>query len=241
VCNNEENIVSKPDFACIGDVATHCIVDKLCIAISEAQDFDLAGLFCNYWQDILTIVREVDEYDAAYALYLIELAECEEDPECTDPPIAPTEPEDYELKKNLVCGGTYTGCGDKTKTHKGIKRITVYYAYSRYLLINGFSDTAAGMVRKTNEFSIPTPLKEIENFADKYRTMGYESFKQTHSFLCRNKDVFTWFDDCDCVCDCGGKCDSKTSAKGYGFKSTNISKQVPSYDYKRIGKRYDHL
>lgn len=129
-CNNEEILIEKSDFACVGDIATHCDLPKLCIAIGEAQEFDLSELFCDYWITILDIWNEVDLYQEA----LIEYEQCidEGGEEC----IEPEEPENYALKLNLICGGSFESCNGKTRNHLGIKRILVYYAYSRYLLIN---------------------------------------------------------------------------------------------------------
>lgn len=212
-------MVEKADFACIGQVAAHCDNEKLCIAISEAQEFDLAELFCSFWYDIIAIWEELEAYDAS-------VIACEENPDCTTPP---TPPEDLETKRALICGGEYVGCNDTVRKHKGIKRILVYYAYSRYLVLNGFTDTPSGSVRKTNEFSLPTPLKETQSFADKYRTMGYESYKKTLGFLCANKEIFTTFDSCGCEpCGCGGNCKGSTKVKGYGMRSSTITKKLPN-------------
>ena len=226
MCNNEENIINKNDFDCIGQVAKHCDNDKLCISISEAQEFDLSGLFCDFWQYILSVVQELKDYDALLLIYNNAVTACDSDQTCIDGLTVPTEPDNYDLKVNLICGGEYAGCNEKIRTHKGVKRILVYYAYSRYLLINGFNDTPSGSVTKTNDFSIPKPLKEIQSFADKYRTMGYESFKKTVAFICNNKDVFTEFSgDCG-TCGCGGSCEKSTKAKGYGFRSSIITKNI---------------
>lgn len=216
MCNDETLIIDKTDFNCIGQVAKHCEQDKLCISISEAQEFDLEGLFCDFWQYILSVNLELDTYNNS-------VTACAGDLACI---AALTKPTNYDLKTNLICGGDYNGCNDKIRSHKGVKRILVYYAYSRYLLINGFNDTPSGSVTKTNEFSMPKPLKEIQSFADKYRTMGYDSYKKTLSFICNNKDMFTEFNgDCE-YCGCGGNCKKATSAKGYGIRTSIISKGV---------------
>lgn len=226
-CNNTPEIITQADFGCIGQVAMHCDNTKLCIAINEARDFDLAELFCGFWEDIIGYFTIIENYDNAYAEYLIELAACEANPECDTPPVAPVEPHNYDLIRSLLCGGYFEGCGGKQRQHFGVKRMMVYYSYARYLLINGFSDTPGGVVRKTNEFSIPTPLKEIEAFADKYRTMGYESYKKTLAFLCVNKSSFENFDSRDCKgCGCGGDTCGGTKAKGYGIKSSIIRKEI---------------
>ena len=205
------------DFNCIGIVAKHCNLDKLCIAENQAEEFDVSQLYCNNWLDILDIWNEIIDYRT-------DLAICEaEAPPCIDPPI---EPEDYALKVTLIEGGLYTNCADKTAKQQGVKRVLVYYSYARYKILSGDNDTASGTVSKTNEFSIPKTQKEIEQIADQYRNMGLISFENTIKFLCANKTVFTWFTngceykcDCDCDNDCGG-----TKARRYGLRSTNISK-----------------
>lgn len=226
-CNNTPEIITQADFNCIGQVAMHCDTAKLCTAINEAVNFDLSELFCGFWEDILGHFTTVEEYDETYAAYLVALAACEADPECDTPPVAPIEPENYDLIKSLLCGGYFEGCGGQRRQHFGIKRIVVYYAYARYLLINGLSDTPGGIVRKTNEFSIPTPLKEIEVFADKYRTMAYQSYKKTIGFLCVNKAMFENFNSKDCKgCGCGAAACGGTKAKGYGVQSSIIRKKL---------------
>lgn len=219
ICPSQISMIEQSDFDCVGNVAKHCDLPKLCIAIQEAQEWDLNQLFCDL--DLLSTYEEIDKYRQDLEVY----EECllgDNPEECVEP----IEPDDYELKVNLFCGGTYESCSGKTKRHLGIKRVLVYYAYSRYVILNGFSDTPNGIVNKTNEFSIPKSLNELEKFSDKYRTMGYESAKGVKDFLCRNKDVFTDFNDCDCKsCGCAnGCCDSRTKAKGYGYNGRIIEK-----------------
>lgn len=198
-------LLIQSDFNCVGNVAIHCNLPKLCIAEDEAIIFDMNQLFCDFWIDIVKYWKEVDDYDKN--------------------PIG-EKPLNYDLNKNLIYGETFTGCNGNTSNHLGIKRTLIYYAYSRYITINGFTDTANGGVTKTDEFTIPKTIKELEMFADKYRTMGYESYKMTLKFLCHNRDVYTDFNHKDCKkcgCECEG-CKGQTKAKGYGFKSSIISR-----------------
>lgn len=207
-CNNIDTLINQDDFNCVGEVARHCDLPKLCIAINEAQTFDLSELFCDFWDEILDIWKEVEEYQNC-----VEVGE----EECVIP-------ENYDLKLNLICGGDFQTCSGKTRKHLGVKRILVYYAYSRYLIINGYNDTPNGSVNKTNDFSIPKPLKEVKDFADKYRTMGFESFNKTINFICSNKEDLGYEGKCG-GCGCGDhSCKSGTKAKGYGFKSRIIRK-----------------
>lgn len=216
-CPISNTYITASDFAIIGDVARHCDLGKLTIAINEAKDFDLNERFCGYWDEILLIWDEINAYQTAFD-------ECEEDPECEDPPVVP---DDYADKLALICGGTFTGCNGKPAKHFGVKRVWLYYAYSRYLVLNGFNDTPNGSVAKTNDFSIPTPLKEVQQFADKYRTMGYESAKGVKTYVSINNNVFN-FDGVVCLpCGCDGGCGTcHTKAKGYGIKGRVIYKQL---------------
>jgi hypothetical protein len=190
-------------YNCIGIVAKHCDLSKLCIAENEASNFDLAELFCDFWIEIEQINDEVLAYQA--------------DPEL---PI----PDNYDEKLALLNGGTYLDCSQKQRPFEGIYKILTYYSYSRYIVLNGFSDTPNGLVQKTNEFSIPKSLKELEQFSDKYRNMGKISFERTVRYICQNTEIFDYSHCPVDKCGCGsGKCGS-TKAKGYGFKSRNVTK-----------------
>lgn len=218
MCPNNQYPITQVDFACIGDVATHCDNKKLCIAIDESAIFDMSQLFCDNWNALLAIISEVYQYQEAYALYMEELAACEANPNCTTPPIQPMEPDDYTAKLNLVCGGAFTGCNGKELHHLGLVRAWVYYAYARYVLINPYSDTANGLVQKTNEFSLPVPMKEYQQVADRYRTMGFETYKLVAQAV-KNSGLV---DNAQCGC---GYC-GQTKAKGYGIQSSIIRKKI---------------
>lgn len=192
-------------YNCIGILAKHCDLSKLCVAENEASNFDLAELFCDFWVEIEQINAEIIAYDNS------------EEPK---PPI----PENYTEKKALLDGGNYTDCGGKLRPFEGIYKIMAYYSYARYVMLNGFNDTATGLVQKTNEFSIPIDQKALNNFADKYRNMGLISFERTQRYICQNTTIFDYShcpkDKCGCGSDkCGG-----TKAKGYGFRSSNVNK-----------------
>lgn len=187
----------------IGILAKHCDLNKLCVAENEASNFDLAELFCDFWMEIETIANEVEAYIA-------------------DPQLP--EPTNYAEKTFLLNGGTYLDCSEKQRPFEGIYKIMAYYSYARYVVLNGFNDTATGMVTKTNEFSIPKTLKELESFADKYRTMGRISFERTESYICQNSEIFDYSHCPKDKCGCGSEKCGSTKAKGYGFKSRNINK-----------------
>lgn len=191
-------------YNCLGIIAQHCDLSKLCIAETEASNFDLAELFCDFWVDIEAINTEIKAYDEA-------------------PAPKPDPPLNYTLKKALLEGGTYTDCNSKLRPFEGVYKILAYYSYSRYIILNGFSDSPNGLVQKTNEFSIPKPLKELEQFSAKYRNMGLTSFERTQKFICQNSGVFAYKHCPPSDCGCGANCGT-TKAKGYGFKSKNVTK-----------------
>lgn len=195
--------LQQSQYNCIGILAKHCDLSKLCVAENEASSFDLAELFCDYWIDIEAIVNEVEAY-------------------ILDPDLP--EPENYAEKTLLLNGGTYLDCSEKQRPFEGVYKIMAYYSYARYIVLNGFNDTATGLVTKTNEFSIPKTLKELEAFADKYRNMGKISFERTQRYLCKNKEIFNYTNCPADGCGCGSESCGKTKAKGYGFKSRNINK-----------------
>lgn len=181
------------DFTDIGDLANHCDIRKLNIAINEASEFDMDNLFCDFWQEV------VDNWDSVEVNWV-----------------------------NLIDGGEYTGCGDKIKKHKGLKDVLKYYSYARYLILNNFNDTPSGAVSKTNNFSIPIPLKDLEAMSDKYRNMAIATFEKTQSYLCVERAEFPNFNDYDCApCGCGGNCGTKTTnTKGYGITSKVVTKKL---------------
>jgi hypothetical protein len=185
-------LLTRNDFEGIGDIANHCDLNKLNIAINEAADFDMEDLFCDFWQDI------IENWSS-----------------------------DDDKWVNLISGGEYDGCNG-TRTHKGIKRIWAYYAYSRYIILNGFNDTPSGMVQKTNSFSMPTPLKELQAYSDKYRNMAKQSYEKTLSYLCKKATDFDNFNTYDCKgCGCGGNCgERKSNTKGFGISSSIVEKRL---------------
>lgn len=195
--------LQQSQYNCIGILAKHCDLSKLCVAENEASNFDLAELFCDFWIDIETIANEVQ----AYIL----------NPELP-------EPTNYEEKTFLLNGGVYLDCSEKQRPFEGVYKIMAYYSYARYIVLNGFNDTATGIVTKTNDFSIPKTLKELEAFSDKYRTMGLISFERTIRYICQNSEIFDYSNCPKLECGCGSENCGKTKAKGHGFRSRNINK-----------------
>lgn len=118
----------------------------------------------------------------------------------------------------------FDGCNEKPTSHQGLKNVLIRYAYARYVILNNFDDTPNGGVTKSNDWSLPKPFSDLKQISDRYRSMGYELWKQVEAYICLNEDVYENADyDCS-PCGCNGSCGHKTSSKGYGIKGTNISK-----------------
>ena len=126
----------------------------------------------------------------------------------------------------LINGCNYEDYSGILQQNMGFKELWKYYAYARYMLINQFNDTANGAVRKQNEWSIPTPLKEVNDISNKYRNMGQIAFESVRDYLCEKKEDFPKFDDCNCKkrCGCVGKCSCGKTNKITGFKFSTVGK-----------------
>lgn len=128
--------------------------------------------------------------------------------------------------RNLINGTEYIGCKNSNRRHKGLKDALIYFSFARYTYNNGFNDTPSGNVQKTNDFSIPKPLKEVKDFADQYRNMAYQVVKGLKNWLClQDKTTFPAYERDECEpCGCAGECGGPTTTTGYGIRSKNISK-----------------
>ena len=181
--------LQSSDFINIGNVAKHCDLEKLNIAINEAILFDLKPLLCELYYEVDT------NWDAINGIWF-----------------------------NLITPIQFTGCNNKPKSHEGLKNMLIRYAYARYIIINEFNDTPNGGVTKTNNFSIPKAYADLKQISDRYRSMAFQIWKEIEGYICLNKEVYNT-DSFDCSeCGCNGKCGGKTTSKGYGIKSTNITK-----------------
>lgn len=179
----------QSDFTEVGNVAKHCNLEKLQIAINEAILFDLKPLLCDLFYD----VEENWEEESGEWFDLIS-------------------PKEFE------------GCNDRKKSHQGLKNVLIRYSYARYVIINNFDDTPNGGVSKSNQWSIPKQYNDLKQVSDRYRSMGYDMWKEVEAYICLNRDTYD-ADYFDCKsCGCNGKCGGKTKVKGYGIKGTNISR-----------------
>lgn len=195
-CNNLQDYISQSDFACVGLIAKHCDLQKLCIATEEAKTFDIIPLFCfDFVRDIL------DNWNLQ------------------------SSDENFLKYKNLICGGNYSA-NDKLHQNLGFKKVWIYYSYARYLLVNQFNDTANGMVSKENEWSNQIPMADIRDLSNKYRNMGKAAFESLQGYLCANKESFPKFDGCNCAlsCGCSGSCNCGKTKKLTGIKFSTVTK-----------------
>lgn len=196
MCEHLHKYIQPKDFQCVGDVAKHCDLSKLCLAVDEAKNFDLANLFCyDFLSDVLqNWFISIDD-------------------------------EKYQQYYNLIIGGDYVVDG-KTYHNMGLKKVWIYYSYARYLLINQYNDTPNGTVVKQNDWSIPTPLKEVNDISNKYRNMGKQAYESVLGYLCANKESFPKFDGCGCKlqCGCEGTCNCGHTKKITGFKFSTVRK-----------------
>ena len=109
-----------------------------------------------------------------------------------------------------LLNGTEFNCGKTTKEFLGLKDMLVYYSYANYLINSTSNDTGLGFVKKTDQYSIPIPMNEVEKYSKKYRNMGFAIIKQLKEYLCHNKDLTQGYNikfiDCGCGCE-SGYCD----------------------------------
>lgn len=192
--------LKKSDFDCIGLVAKHCNWDKLCIAIDEAFEFDMKPLLCEMGYDVS------ENWDLS--------CEVEPEPEEEDAPIIDEE------WQTILCGGEVTGCGGKKMTISGLKKVLVYFAYARYIIINNWDDTPNGAVTKTNDWSIPKDVSLLRAMSNKYDTMARTLWSENEAYLCS----LGWnLKNCK-GCGCNGTCGTYNNTKGFGRNSGNIGK-----------------
>lgn len=134
------------------------------------------------------------------------------------------EPTEEQLK--ILNGDTFQ-CGRTTKKFLGAKKLLVYYSFANYLLNSHLHDTGLGFKQKTDQYSIPTPIKDIKEHTNKYRNMGYAIVKQLKEYLCHLPEIQFQY-GLNLMCDCGcssGDCDF-TEKRIYKFKPKVIKKRL---------------
>lgn len=203
---NNNIFLKSVDFACVGMVTASCNQAKICIAIDDALLFDVEPLLCTSfmsdvfakWQEILSL------------------------------PVGDPIPDSLKPWQALIFGSEYNNCNGKLQRQLGVKRLWTYFAYAGYIILNPFDDTPNGLKYKTNEFSMPVGIKDLNSLSTSYKNKGLEAYKSIKEYLCINKDFFTTFDACDCHLSCGciGACSCGSTKKvGAGFRMRNIKKR----------------
>lgn len=93
---------------------------------------------------------------------------------------------------DLYHGTTYT-CGNSKITHNGLIPVLCYFAYSRYVLDAGITDTASGLKQKNNEYSENISEKTVGRVSDQARSAGSAYMSEVITFLNNNKaDYSLW-------------------------------------------------
>lgn len=197
----------KPsDFKEVGIVANTCNKEKLNISINEALEFDIKHVFCfPFVNDMLENWDLADLDDEAAALK----------------PIAD------QMKRVAIIGGNYKTSSGRMESFPGIRKIWLYYSYSKYVIVNSADDTPNGLVSKTNNFSMPLEIGRLKALETKYKNMAKDSIDHTLTFLHYASRFIPTFEpsrhflSCGCAgfCTCNGK-----PRKITGFKIKNVEK-----------------
>lgn len=202
--DKEPLLISKEDFACIGQVAKHCDWEQLSIYIREQQNLSLLPKIGQCLFDLM--IKHVEGW-------------CLEPKECDDT--------NDGVIDHLWNGGRYTSCDGSVKLHFGLKRSLVHWAYGAYVLRHGLVDTPFGMVKKLNQDSIPVEDKLLESLNREHRSNAEYYYAMTRDYICSVKscDVINECYQCGCSCQCGHCKDgggATLQRRGSTFK--NISK-----------------
>lgn len=192
--------LQQSDFDCVGLVAKHCNLEKLCIAEKEAFEFDLRELLCEQFFDVEENWGSEGEYNDDF-----------------NDDFYSGVPADWA---KILNGTDWIGCNGKKRRHKGLKTLLAYLTYARYILINNYDDTASGGVNKTAEFTIPKPLAELKDFSSKYRKMALSLWSDIEAYLC---SIGWSMKNCK-GCGCNGSCGKGIGTKGYGGIVGNVTK-----------------
>ena len=186
----------------IVEIAQHCDWDKLNIAIDDALKFDLPGITEEYYGLILDAFnKEVNKVSSEFS-----------DNFSTD------------FDTDDLINGTNYKCGNRTINFLGLKDMLVYYSYANYLMNSTMNDSGIGFVKKTDQFSVPTPLKDIKEFVNSYRNRGYAIFKQLKKYVCHIPELANEY-NLSLNCDCGCKNDNHfTEKRIYTFRPKIIKR-----------------
>lgn len=211
------------DFAVIGDVAPNCDLNKIKVAEQQARVFDLIPLTCGWWNSVLSMWQEYDDWKKA-------LDDCiAEGAEGVDCNAEHPKTERITLLETLLYGGTYEGCKDNEfRNFVGAKAVSAYFTYSRYLRLNRLNDTPNGAVLKAHDYTENMSYAEIKSYQEQFFNMGMEAFKWLKDWICRNPDLGIEIKDCK-ACGCSKDvCTGETarSTNNMGMRIRNVSKTI---------------
>lgn len=90
---------------------------------------------------------------------------------------------------DLINGGSFE-LADMYVYQCGLKKIVSMYAYSRFLIDVNTNITAFGSVTKSNDNSIPTPLKVLQAQSKQVKIDANIKLNLIYDYLEKNKDTF---------------------------------------------------
>lgn len=100
----------------------------------------------------------------------------------------------YQL---LLEGGEYTYDGEDYK-QPGVEKVLSLFAYPRYILHGGFTDTAFGFVEKSNQDSTPVSTASKRDIYEKDRNAAMEYWYEVETFLNRMKADYPEWGESSC-------------------------------------------
>lgn len=163
--------ITVNDIKQVGAIAQHYDTGKLNIAMNEAliELRSVYGVYMPYIQ------RSLDSETFDLAKDVID---------------------SEALNTLLLSGGYHTTSTGKILIIDGIKKAISYIIYSRYVIINNTQDTANGLVRQQNDFSVPTPLKDVKSIAEFYANTGRQMCKDLIEVMKDRPDAFDFIEPC---------------------------------------------
>lgn len=224
-CELEPLLIGKDDFNCIGQVATHCDWNQLCIYIREQQNLALLPKIGQCLWNMLMCYKMYEDCVQAGG-------------EDCQPCDYVADTETLLIFENIICGGSYTGCDGTKKIHFGLRRMLVHYAYGAYIYRHGYVDTPFGVVQKANNDSLPAPMQELRNLMKEHQNNAEYYWQMTKDYLCTIKDIEPFSEcldcyKCDCCCDhCKGQGKTKQNR---GVTFGNVEK-FDDKELRRINK-----
>lgn len=89
---------------------------------------------------------------------------------------------------DLISGVDYTNDDDVTIPFAGLKPVLVYFALARFMVHNSDTTTVFGEVRKTNEFSSPTPEGALAHKINQLKSIARAKWEDVVKYLNEHDD-----------------------------------------------------